>query len=246
MRFIFGRPGNWTAFRAAPSGINNFMNRYYSDNQSAEVMELTIEASYVNEMTDDLVNGVADVRNVVVSIDIPTSSFVVGSSFNLSAGVFLDGNRVDFGVSWVSGSPGIVSIDEVGRITCNSVGSSAIKAHLTDNENVSDTIVVNVESVSDTPIVVISPSLDSDSYSIQQGDTQKFTCFLYINGVKQADEFVFTLLNSVPKNHYAFKIIDGNTFTVKNIMMYTKDSLAVTCTSGSTSYGFDIILKGAW
>jgi len=59
MRFLLGRVGNWTAWKVAASGVNNYMNRYYDDINSARVLELTLEASEINLDTDDLVNGVA-------------------------------------------------------------------------------------------------------------------------------------------------------------------------------------------
>ena len=59
MRFLLGRPGNWTAWKVSASGVNNYMNRYWDDITSARVLGLTLEASEINSDTDDLVNGVA-------------------------------------------------------------------------------------------------------------------------------------------------------------------------------------------
>jgi len=74
MRFLLGRPGNWTAWKVAASGVNNYMNRYYDDIDSARVLGLTLEASEINKDTDDLVNGVAHNTPVVVPDPSPGES----------------------------------------------------------------------------------------------------------------------------------------------------------------------------
>ena len=99
-RLLFGRQGAWTAFKVVSVGVNNFMNEVYWDNETSRILEITMEASYVNEDADDLVNGVADVTVYnpdVPPVDIPTDEYaVVVSPYAEDGYSILQGDEVEF------------------------------------------------------------------------------------------------------------------------------------------------------
>ena len=98
-RLLFGRPGMWTAFKIVSVGVNNFMNEIYWDNATAGLVEVTMEASYVNHDTDDLVNGIADANTYSIRLDVGDISASVGDSVTVLKNGFvtisacLDANR---------------------------------------------------------------------------------------------------------------------------------------------------------
>ena len=76
-RFLFGNTGNWTCLRVFGGGVGNFQNLKTTDNNSARLLTLEVGTSFINEDTDDIINGIADryrystsassVANIVVS-----------------------------------------------------------------------------------------------------------------------------------------------------------------------------------
>lgn len=71
MRFLLGNKNNWNAWSVSASGINNIMNTYYDDNDSAKILKVTLEVSTINESTDDLINGVANSKALTEAEDLP-------------------------------------------------------------------------------------------------------------------------------------------------------------------------------
>jgi hypothetical protein len=76
-RFLFGNTGNWTCLRVFGGGTLNFQNLKTNDNNSAQLLTLEVGSSFINEDTDDIINGIADryhystsassIANIVVS-----------------------------------------------------------------------------------------------------------------------------------------------------------------------------------
>lgn len=244
-RLLFGRPGNWTAFRIVAVGVDNFMNKVFWDNSTSRVLEITMEASYVNEDTDDIVNGIADITKYNISIQIESPELKIGDSITIPYCVTRsDDKPTNPDVVWYSSDPSIVSVDDKGIVTANSIGECYIKVMMKSNESVYDEIAINVvEEESPLYEILISP-YDEDSYGILQGSEVKFDCYLYNNGTKLEDVFEFELETEANDNCYSFEF-DENSFTIKNKKM-SAYPLIVKCTSGEyTSYA-NIILKGAW
>lgn len=245
-RLIFGRPGAWTAFKIVSIGIDNFMNTQFWDNTSARVLEITMEASYVNSDTDDIVNGIADKDLYSIKIEPNIGSMSVGEQIKLSSIVYCGNNVIyDKEVLWKSDNGTILSVDSSGNVSAVAEGSSKITAYLKDNENIYYSVNITVEQVpQDLYSIVIDP-YSNESYGILQGDSVSFGCYLYNNGNKQLDEFVFGLSTTVPQNFFEYSVLDGNHFKIKNIHM-DYDPIIVNCSSGEHSFNANILLKGAW
>jgi len=59
-RFLFGNTGNWTCMKVFGGGVNNFQNLKTTDNNSAQLLTLEVGTSFINEDTDDIINGIAN------------------------------------------------------------------------------------------------------------------------------------------------------------------------------------------
>lgn len=245
-RLIFGMPSNWTAFKIVSVGVDNFMNTVYWDNSTAKVLEITMEASYVNKDLDDLINGIADAYSYSVVIDNQNISINTGGTAQVSAAVIgSDGVIINKGLSYKSSDAGIATVNSSGLVTAVSNGSCKIVVYMTENENIySEVNIIVSNSIVDNYNVVIYPYAD-DYYGVLQGEKVDFSCFLYNNDVKLEDTFTFVLTTDIPDNYYKFSVIDGNNFSVSNIHM-DYSNLNVLCSSGSYSFNAVIKLKGAW
>lgn len=246
-RLLFGRPGMWTAFKIVSVGVNNFMNEIYWDNGTAGIVEVTMEASYVNYDTDDLVNGIADANTYSVKLDMESISASVGDSFVLTATVLKNGKEiVDKPVVWYTSDDEVATVDG-GIVDVVKNGFVVITACLDDNHEIKDSVVINVPAIAeDTYTVVVSPYAE-DSYGILQGDTIAFDCYLYKNGFIELNEFSFEVSDEtdIPSECYRFSVVDGNSFSVKNVRR-SDGTVYVVCKSGEHEFVANIKLKGAW
>ena len=76
-RFLFGNAGNWNCLKVFGNGVGNAQNLKTTDNNSAQLLTLEVGANFINEDTDDIINGIADryrysasassIANIVVS-----------------------------------------------------------------------------------------------------------------------------------------------------------------------------------
>ena len=245
-RLLFGKPGQWTAFRVVSVGIDNFMNPIFWDNDSARLIEITMEASYVNEETDDLEHGIADVVKYSIDLSENNLSLTVGQESSIYAAVIKNGiEDVDKPLVWGSSNSHVASVDSFGNITANSAGKCKITVKMQKNELVSAVISVTVtETAEDSYSVVVTP-YEGNSYGIIQGDSQVFACYLYNNGVKQDAEFEFALDTEANEMCYNYSVVDGNHFSIDNVRM-SAYPLNIKCVAGEYTKDISIILKGAW
>lgn len=101
MRFLFGNPTNWVAYRVTGGGLRNFLNSKTYDNSSSQLMVLRMETSYTNDVTDDLVNGIADRYLYSTS---GSSTAVANIVITPNDGTILEGDSQTFDVRYYSGS----------------------------------------------------------------------------------------------------------------------------------------------
>lgn len=246
-RLLFGRQGMWTAFKVVSVGVNNFMNEIYWDNTTAGLLEVTMEASYVNEDTDDLVNGIADANRYSIKIDVGDISASVGDSIVLTATVLKNGKTiVDRPVVWYSSDENVATVDG-GIVTILNNGFVTVTACLDDNREIRDSIAINIPAISDDVYTVVVSPYAENSYGILQGDTATFDCYLYKNGFVEPDVFTFAVSDdtTVPDACYKFNVVDGNSFSVKNVRR-ADGTVFVVCRSGEHEFVANIKLKGAW
>ena len=245
-RFLFGTKENRKAFRVFGDGVKNFLNSITDDDMSPSVIELTIGGSYISPEVDDIENGIANrfLDSFSVKIDGGDFSDIVGTTKAMTATATSNGatiNGVPF--TWTSSNPLIATIDSDGNMELLAVGSATITCQIGINNLVRDTISVTVSDIKqDDYDVVYTPVISS----IDEGTTQTFTVTLNKNNISTAESFSFAIVGTVPATHYIFSIIDGNSFSIKNILEYYNSPLIIRCTSGSYSKDISISLNGRW
>ena len=245
-RFLFGSQGQWVAYRIEGGGFNNFNNTETLNNNSAGLMRLSLAVDFINEETDDLVNGVADSLEWVYSLTLnqDTISGNAGQMVQLQATVTVNQGVVSRTIDWSSDDTSIATVNSSGLVTFISEGTCTITASLHNNTTVKDTCGVSVgASPVDNYQVVYSPTKNY----VLEGETQVWTIYLYKNGVQQADVFTFSLdAGTVPIENYTCTVLGNNSFGISNLKMFLTDTLDVTCTSGVYSVVLSISLRGAW
>lgn len=245
-RFLFGNSSNWSAWRVEGGGINNFLNRKTSDNNSASLLILSMSVDYINDQEDDFVNGVANATSNQYSISLDESSIegVVGNSISLQAVVYLNGNSISRTVDWSSDDESVATVDSSGTVTFVSNGSANITASLGNNSSVYDVCSVIVSA---TPQNVYQVIYSPNKTTVFEGENETWSFNIYKDGVIQADTFTFSLNpNSVPSTKYVFIAIDGHSFVIQNLEKHFGDYLTVTATSGVHSVSINITLSGNW
>lgn len=241
-RVLFGVVGNWTAYKVFGNGKGNFTNSKTLDNDSPSITEFQLGASYVNPDIDDLENGIADAYRSEFSLSIMEGNIsqVVGFEKKLTSVVKRDDVVVSEDVVWTSSNRISVSCDDDGNIQCMKVGATTIRCAMVDNENVYDEITVLVtETPENNYEVVISPKVTQ----LYEGETQSYSCHLENNGVATTDVFSFTS-SGVPNANAVVSVIDGNHFTIENVLKYLSNPLVVTCTSGDKIGELSVELRG--
>jgi hypothetical protein len=246
-RFLFGNASNWNAYKTLGGGINNFDNLQTLNNTSTGILRLSVGANYVNFDTDDVVNGIADVYQTayVITIADQTITGNAGSTRQLVADTTLNGESVSRTLIWESDKKSVATVNSsTGLVTFVANGTAKIKCSLKDNSSVFDECSVTVASGTISNYqVVITP----DDNFILQDQTVTYTAKLYLNGVVQADAFVFTLdPHTVPFDSYHYAQLTDYTFSIKNMKKDLSSYLTVNCVSGSHSRAINISLKGVF
>lgn len=243
-RFLFGNEDNWVAYRIYGGGLNNYLNNQTTDNDSAQILAIALGKVFVDEDTDDIVNGIADRYKNLFTIEISPSAINggIGDSILLNAVVYLNGNPVDKDYQFYSNNTSIATISGsvvnlIGSGSCIVTGCMVLNMDVTDSVN----IVVSGSFVENDVRVIPIPDY------ILQNNAQSYSVYLYNNGIQEANVFTFEVANSnVPESYYTLTTIDGNNFSVENKHLYLDYPLVIDCTSGSISKQISIVLRGAW
>lgn len=245
-RFIFGPVENRIAFKVFGNGVRNFLNEETADDSSSTLLVLTMGADYVNAEDDDLTTGIADYNKNIYLLSISPSmiSTDVGDVIQIMPSLTWNGDPSDKSVSYSASASTIATVSGSGLITTIASGSTTITGYMTNNIGVTDTVTVVVSA---SPISTYEVRVSPTSNILYEGETETYSSYLYINGVVQANSFVFTLADAnVPIDHYTLTILDDNSFSLKNKEFYLNNPLSISCTSGSYSKQLDIYLRGSW
>ena len=246
-RFLFGNTNHWTAFKVFGNGLNSFLRQKTYDSTSSQLLTIQMGANFVNDDTDDLVNGIADkYDNLFTLTPYPSSiSGSIGNTFDITPNVEINGLSVNKTMLYTSGNTAVATVTGSGGVvSLIGNGSTNIGMHMVDNTSASANVAVIV-SASSVPNydIRISPS---DRF-VLEGDTTTFSVYGYDGGVLSSDEFIFSITgSSIPTENYTLTTVDENNFTLENVEKYMSGSLVVTSTSGSNAKSVGFFLKGAW
>ncbi len=246
-RFLFGRPGNWACFRVHGAGVQNWDNLETYNNNGFGILLLHVSINSVNDQTDDIVNGICDVKKSVYTIHINNQNVIgnIGKKIQLTSSVQLNNQTVTRPVTWLSDDENIAKVDsETGLLTMIGLGGCEISCSLKDNPDRVDSIIINV---SQSPVYDYEIFVTPDNNGIYQGKSQTYNVYLWLNGVQQSDAFVFTLNpNTIPSSNYDYAVLGSNSFSINNKKMFLTDVLNIDCVSGSHSKSISVQLKASF
>jgi len=244
-RFLFGSSGNWIAFKTIGAGFINYLNKQTYDNSSVGVIEINLVSNYVNYDTDDIVKGIADVyqNNYTLSVNPTALSISTAQTFTVIPTITYNGETITRPLEWESSNIDIATVDSNGLVTAVSNGDCTITVNIKENSTFANCAVHVSASPTDNYIVSLAP----DKNYVLEKETQTYLVYLVKNQVQQADTFSFSInAGNIPYENYLFTIINGNSFSIKNLKKYIGEDLIITCTSGTYSLVVNITLKGAW
>lgn len=223
-RFIIGHN---KAFKVTQ--VNN-TDLEHLDEEYPTLLTMYIEWSSILP-TDNLELNIADYydNNYTIEINQDNISQVNGFEGKLTVTTKYNDNIESIPVVWESENEDVVIIDNDGnyKLVGNSGDITIIKCYIEGNEDISDTINVEVITVpiSNTQLIVI-PNGEIDIF---QNDTQEFNCGVYIDGVLQGDVVTCTTNWTNNKNYQLTN--NGNKYTILN-KKYSTNLLELTFSSG--------------
>ena len=246
-RFLFGNIDNWVCFKVYGGGVQNFLNRETTDNESAKLLQLLVGTDYVNPATDNLTLGIADYYDIVYSFSASPTSYEgqPGDTFKIEPNLELNGFASSETVAFSTSASDVASVSASGIVELISSGSAIISMCVENNTSASSSInVISSGSALAQYDIRVSPSIGF----LYEGDSQIFEVYAYRSGSLQSDiEFAFIVSSSsVPGTKYTFDIIDANSFSISNEDMYLNSPLVINASSGSLSKNIEIELRGAW
>lgn len=244
-RFLFGNPDNWHCYKVFGGGVNNINLMKTDDFYSAGIIRFTMTAWQLNEDTDDLINGIADVNQNSYVLEVSPSSLKlnVGEQIKLTYSI-LHNERYELGeVDWISSSNSILEVID-GIVNPKQLGIATITVKLKNNENVYTEIPVEV---------VVEPNINweirvlpKDNFVLET-TTKVFETDLYINNSLSSNPFTYTVLvGGVPINNYVFTVTGSNNFSITNNKKYLDEYLVIRATNGTYQKDISILLKGGW
>lgn len=253
-RFLIGNPGNWSAYRVLGGGINNFNLQKTSDKNSAGLIKFSMEYDLINEVTDDLVNGICDIGINQYSIEILSnneSAVIAGNpstTSQLDYRVFFNGEQVSGKtVTWRTSNTAVATINATtGFITFVAPGECNVIATMVGNSFVTGTRGVQVGLA---PLQNYQILITPGDNTILEGGSQDYTAALYNNGVLSDSLVVFSVdsSNTVPASYFALTDFGNSSFRVVNYKKYLDTSLKIRCLSeGVHERVYEIWMKGAW
>jgi len=244
-RFLFGNPEHWTCYKTVGTGINDFSNLTTYDIESARILTLDLIADFVNEQLDDVINGIADVNTNLYTITLDKDSVegAPGNTIQLLTTVTYNRDSVIRNITWATSNPAIATVSTTGVVTFVALGTCTITATIEGNPLTDTCSVVVTNSPAVNTYIVITPN---ENY-ILEDDIKTYHVYLYENNAIQADSFTITCnRHSVPSTSYTFTTIDGNSFSISNILRDVDSYLTISCVSGTYTKTIDLYLRGAW
>lgn len=200
-----------------------------TDGVNPPLISLVLGRDLLNPDVDDVVDGIANVNEHQYQLNIVQTNFeqLVGFTGKLDAVVVTGNEPVNRAVQWESSNTDVGTVDELGNIELLTEGVVTFKCSLVGNPYIYDTIDVKVVgTILDTEQVVILPQ----DFRILEQEQQTYSVYQYVNGFANTDTFTFT---SIPSSNYVMTIINGNSFSVKNLKR-SLSPLVVTATNDIT------------
>ena len=160
------------------------------DDTSSSLTEIYLDHYEINPDLDDLENGFANayLNEIKIRINNPKDTLSVGEKYTLDVSIIKGDTEIE-------SKPYTITTDKpsVFSISDNTVEALKVgEAHLyvtIDDTNIQDIIEIQIndDPIEDIYEIISLPNIDY----ILQGESQTFEIYLYKNGEKQNDIFVF-------------------------------------------------------
>ena len=242
-RFLVGPASNRICLKSFGNGVRSYMNQSTIDDESGQLLMLSLGGATVDLDTDDLVNGIADGLKYKFSLSVNPSSITgnAGTTIQLNPTLTLNGNSSNQPLTYTSDGSSVATVSASGLVTLVSSGSCNIYTAMSNNSTVYTTIPASVVilPINNSEVVITpTPSI------IYEGNSQTYNINLYINGIQQANTFIYaTADNNVPITNYLLTK-GNNSLTINNIKNYMNYPLNINAISGSYTGLISVQLRG--
>ena len=175
--------------------------------------------------------------------DFPTT-YNVGDTGVFKALVYKSKELFDADIMWTSANDEIIKVEKDGSYEVLKEGNVTITVSMVENNAITTSVELKVEDISiENYDIVITPNINY----ILQGDTKTFECYLYKNGQKQDNVFVFLDVSvGVPKNNYLIEKTSDNSFTLTNKLKYLNSSVQILCKTEGYEKTISVLLRGLY
>jgi hypothetical protein len=186
----------------------------------AGLVNLILKQDVLKDNVDNIELGIADYYNNIANYTIEilngdSISIQSGNSVQLNVVVKNNGVEEEAQVSYSSSDESIATVDENGLVTGVNDGSALITVSLVDDNTVSDTISVTVETV-----IVDNFSIEIVGVNeIKNGQSKTFEAVVYNNGIQTNESVVWQLFSNDKVSNTTLAIItnySGSSCTIKN------------------------------
>lgn len=224
-RFILGKDVYKIRYRAK-----------YERNKTFDEDSVTVAQFYVNydnkQVNDNFDLQIADYLEDVYRISCDDElSNVVGYVGKLMPQVTMNGNVVDEELIFTTTDSTVVSVENDGTYTMNSVGTAEVLIQMKNKPSC-------IKSVN----MIVGEEISDDIELVPDVRNIKLNCSVRYNIASNNDVSVFVKSDN-PSYYYKYKLIDSKTFEIKN-MKQSKYPVVITCTDGNITKEFEITLGG--
>lgn len=143
----------------------------------------------------------------------------------------MNGNVVDEELIFTTTDSTVVSIENDGTYTMNSVGTAEVLIQMKNKPSC-------IKSVN----MIVGEEVSDDIELVPDVRNIKLNCSVRYNIASNNDVGV-SVKSDNPSYYYKYKLIDSKTFEIKN-MKQSKYPVVITCTDGNITKEFEITLGG--
>jgi len=143
----------------------------------------------------------------------------------------MNGNVVGEELIFTTTDSTVVSVENDGTYTMNSVGTAEILIQMKNKPSC-------IKSVN----MIVGEEISDDIELVPDVRNIKLNCSVRYNIASNNDVSVFVKSDN-PSYYYKYKLIDSKTFEIKN-MKQSKYPVVITCTDGNITKEFEIMLGG--
>lgn len=224
-RFILGKDVYKIRYRAK-----------YERNNTFEEDSVTVAQFYINydnkQVNDNFNLQIADYLENVYSISCDDElSNVVGYVGKLMPQVTMNGNVVDEELIFTTTDGTVVSVENDGAYTMNSVGTAEVLIQMKNKPSC-------IKSVN----MIVGEEVSDDIELVPDIRNIKLNCSVKYSIASNSDVSI-SVQSDNPSYYYKYKLIDNKTFEIKN-MKQSKFPVVITCTDGNITKEFEITLGG--